>query len=289
MKIKLRLLCLRDALQTLKTDSVVSKVCDLDSVVFELDSEDEILDRILALTKNSSGIWFNTYMHFTQKEISHARYFQLEPRKLVYETEKDYELNFSRLAKVPSIRTRSKCEIKLLDSVALSKIKLKKNMVAGIDEWTAEFVITSEVAAIFHKNGLTGFDLKQVYNPKTGKDYEDYFLLYSDNILPLIELDSTIVDKGNEEECFRSLGCLVYDFQSEEMLKDFNRTAENLSSNFMPLWVVSATVRDCFLRNKCKGGAFLPVMEKGRKMYEDYSTKWQSLIQRVSINPKNTF
>lgn len=289
MKIILRLFCSSATTKILEQDSTVAEACDLGSIVLELDSDDQMLDRVLELTQTSPGISFHSYMQFTKKEMSQAKYFELEARKTVHETGQDYELNYAYLQGLKFIEKRSNCKIKLLDRVALSKIKLKENMVAGIDEWTAEFLITSEIAAIFKKEQLTGLDLKQVYNPKTTMNYEKYSLLYSDNIMPPLEIDPTIISKENEEGCFHELGCLVYDFQSDEMVKDFNRTAEDLSSNHMPLWVVSARVRECFMRHKLKGWAFLPVMEKGSKMYQDYLNKWESLIQRISINPNNRF
>ncbi len=44
-------MCRQDTRSVLKKDSVVVNACDLDAVVFETDSESEIFDCILKLTK----------------------------------------------------------------------------------------------------------------------------------------------------------------------------------------------------------------------------------------------
>ncbi len=292
MKFKLRVTCPGDAIQMLSQDKEVADAFDLSFGPIETDSEDAILDRILDITQNSSGLWFNPIMTFTKKEIDKARFFQLECRKTVHETDRDYELNSSRLAKRPFIHTTDQCKIKLIDEVALSRIKLKPNMVAGVDEWTAEFIITSTVAGCFEKEKLSGLALKPVLNPKTGAYHDEFHMLYTESIMPPVEYDRTIqrLEKEiHEEGGFRNLGCLTYDFEKTVPDADFNRTSENFSSNFMPIWVVSARVRECFARNKLRGWAFRPVLEKGSKLQSTYLEKWQSLFERISINPQNIF
>ncbi len=292
MKIKLRITCPADVIHLLALDEAVADAFDLSFGLIETDSEDAILDRILVITQNSSGLWFNPIMTFTKKELAGSRFFELECRKTVHENDRDYELNSSRLETVKFIHTTDRCKIKLLDEVALTRIKLKPNMVAGVDQWTAEFIITSTVAKCFEKEKLTGLALKPVLNPKTGAYHDEFHMLYTDSIMPSVEYDRTIKSLEKEipeEGGFRELGCLTYDFGEDVPKSDFNRTAENFSSNFMPIWVVSARVRECFTRNKLRGWAFRPVLEKGSELHRMYLEKWQSLFKRISINPRNRF
>jgi hypothetical protein len=72
-------------------------------------------------------------------------------------------------------------------------------------------------------------------------------------------------------------------------LEDLNRTAENFSNNYMPLWVVSARVRACVLAAKLKGWAFRPVLEPGTPLHEAYRTLWSDLLSRTAVNPRNRF
>lgn len=292
MKIELRIVCPADANDVLEQDETIANTVNLKAGVIDIDSEDELLDRILYVTRDTSGIWFNPGMSFTRAEVAQSRYFQLECRKVVNETNHDYELNSSRLDEVELIQTTDQCKIKLLDKVALSRIKIKPNIVAGIDQWTAEFLITSTVANIFEQEQLTGLSLRPIFNPKTRKDHKEYLQLYTENIMPPVEHDLTIYSLEKEipeEGGFRELGCLTYDFREVVPKYDFNRTAENFSSNFMPFWVVSARVRECFVRNKLRGWAFRPVIEKGSEFQNAYLAKWQSLFDRISINPLNHF
>ncbi len=292
MKIKLRTVLPADAKDLLARDKTISDNLNLNSGVVEIDSANELLDRLLHATKNSSGIWFNPVMSFTKKEMDASRFFQLESRKTVNETEKDYELNSARLEQLDFIHTTDRCRIKLLDRVALSRVNLKPNMVAGVDQWTAEFVIASGVASVFEENRFSGMDLRPVFDPKTGSNRDDCRLLFTSNIMPPVEYDTTVQSVEHEipeEGGFRKLGCLSYHFAQGPPKEDFFRTAENFSGNFMPFWVVSARVRRCFVENKLLGWAFRPVLEKESQYHNAYLKKWQNLIERISINPRNHF
>ena len=160
-------------------------------------------------------------------------------------------------------------------------------MVAGVDEWTAEFIIGSAVARAFEDEGFTGYSLRPVWNPKTVEEHKDVFQLYSEAIMPPAQLDLTTppADGGG----VRQLGCLVCQIDAGAQLPDFNRTAEDWSSNSMPLWVVSQRVRNCFRRNKFRGWAFRPVVEAGSELHGEYLTMWQDVFERVSTNPRNFF
>ena len=293
MNLRLRITCPPDdALKILAQDEVIARAFDLKSLVFEIDSEDELFYRILLLTKNTTGISFNPIMLFSKSEVDQTRYFQLECRKVVNEFGPDYEINSSRMKKMKFISTIGHCKIKLLDQVALSKINLKPNMVAGVDQWTMEFIITAAVAKKFEDDKLLGLNLKPVFNPKTGKHHSGFFQLYTDHVLQPIVRDATILDHKEEipeEGGLRELGCLTYNFHESFSIFDFNRTAENFGSNYMPLWVVSDRVRRCFVHNKLRGWAFRPVIEKGSEIHKLYLMKWESLLDRMSINPLNKF
>ena len=88
----------------------------------------------------------------------------------------------------------------------------------------------------------------------------------------------------------RALACLSYDFAETVPAGDFFRTAENWSSNDMPLWVVSRRVREVFLRHKLRGWAFRPVLEVGSSLHADYLEKWQNLMRQLTAsNPSHFF
>lgn len=218
-----------------------------------------------------------------------ARYFQLECRKLLKEGPGDYEINIVRLRGLPLLHTRGG-KIRLLDRVALRGASLKPNEVGCAGDWMAEFVVAREAGRIFDKEELTGFALRSVLDPKTGKDYDDLFQLYTENLMPRAELDLTTPPLPGEHKP-RQLACLTYDFSQEpEPTSDFNRTAEAWSSNDMPVWIVKGRVRDVFTRNKLRGWAFRPVLEEGTELRKTYLAKWRELMDRIQeSNPRHFF
>ncbi len=290
MKISLRVMCRQDAISVLKKDPVVVDACDLDEIVFEIDSENEIFDRILKLTKNTAGLWLNSIMNFTRSELSQVEYFQLECRgSIVNENDKDYALNSSRLKEVEFIKKSDWAKIKIIDRIAFHKISLKPNKIGCASEWMAEFVIPKTIGEIFKKAGLKGFSLQPILNTKNGTNYEDYFQLYTENIMPPAELNLTTPKLSDYDDDLRQIGCLTYNQLNDEKISDFNRTAENWSSNSIPVWIVKRAVLECFKHNKLRGWAFRPVLIKDTGLYNAYIIKWKSLFERISVNPNNSF
>lgn len=291
MKIKLRLMFQRDSVAALAHDSKVRSSFNLDNPYLETDSEDEILDHILELTRNTSGCWINPVMEFSRLELEQVRYFQLECRKSVKETARDKKLNGELIKAASFTCTGGRFRIKVLDSLSLSKASLKSNEVACIGDWMPEFIAAEQVGRIFLREGFTGLWLKPVSNTETGFGHEEIVHLYSDKIMPMavIDLSTPSVEVENVEGGFRQLGCLTYDLQVRDEVADFNRTAENWSSNYMPAWIVSSRVKECFERERFRGWAFRPVLERKTDLYSVYLARWDQLIKRIAVNPRNRF
>jgi hypothetical protein len=291
LKINLRILCKKDAKATLVKDAEVAAACDLRGPTLDLDEGHPLFDRILVLTKGTEGCWFNPLMEFTKAETGAVRFFQLECRKLVREGPGDYEVNVARLRSLPFLETGGGRKIRLLERIALRCASLKANEIACAGDWMAEFVAHREAGRIFESEGLTGLSLRPVFDPKAGKDYEDLFQLYTDSLMPPVELDlTTPPHPDSPAKKPRQLACLTYDFgKGNEPVSDFNRTAEAWSSNDMPAWVVTSRVREVFTRNKLRGWAFRPVLEKGTDLHAAYLAKWQDLIDRISASNTRHF
>lgn len=275
----------------LARDPLVSSSFDLDSY-FWIDAESEMLERLLELTKHTSGFRLTSEMQFEAAELSAVEYYQLVNRKTVKESALDNSINIVNLHATDFLVTGDKLRIKLLTKIALSKINLKPNMVGHLDEWAEEFIITDLVAGVFGKCGLSGFDALPILNPKTRENHQNYFQLYAGNILPPAVRDASVVEiesRFAEEKQLRHLGCLTYEMDSCVTVKDFNRTAEPWSSNNLPVWVVSKGVVQCFRQNKLKGWAFRPVLDKQGDLYAEYIKKWTILRHKISLNPRNRF
>ncbi len=289
MKVSLRILCQKDAVAALARDPEVARTCDLSATVFDLAADSPIFARLLELTTSTSGAWLNPVTEFTSAELSSVRFFQLEGRKLVREGPGDYDINIARLRARPVIRS-GPFRIRLLDSLALSKVTLRPNEVACAGDWTAEFIVSRAVGRIFADEGLEGFALRPVTSPRSNLAHPDVALLYTEALLPQAVLDVTTPVHPDEEGGHSELGCLSYDFSAGLPTGDFFRTGENWSSNQMPVWVVSGRVRDVFRRHKLRGWAFRPVLEIGTPLHASYLATWRDLMGRVAAsNPKHFF
>ena len=291
MKIRLRILANKDAVDVLARDPAVASACDLTNVVFELDAADPIFERILELTRQTSGCWINPWMQFTAAELAACRWLQLESRKVLREGPRDYEINIATLRSVPVLATISG-RIRLIDRISLHRARLKPNEIASAAEWMAEFVIHRGVKQVFEEAGLTGYSLRPLLNSATGMTYDDLFQLHTTHLMPAAEIDVTTPPHPDETDRRpRQLACLTYDFERAALpATDFNRTAEAWSSNDMPLWVVSFRVREAYTRAKLRGWAFRPVLERGTALHIVYSRTWDDLVGRIrESNPRHHF
>lgn len=266
----------------------------------ELDSDDPRVDRMIELTKDTPGLMLQSTMSFTEGEMAQARYFQLVCRSTVSMRDREADeynaRHRARLEALPFHRARGRLlRIKLLDTIELSRVTVKPNVVAGVGEWGDEYIVGRAVAKAFEQAELTGYELRPIPNPKTGKVHPDHFHLYCESIMPPAEMDSTTLppnlgpDRLTRRESPRQLGCLTYRLNGAERLCDFNRTTEDWFGEALPTWVVTARVRECFLRHRLKGWEFRPVLEAGTAMHRQYLALWEDLLRRVAVNPGNRF
>lgn len=291
MKIVLRTTWKKDVQVAISEDNELSTKIDPENA-FYFDVDSAIFDRFLSVTKDKSGSWFTPIMDFDKDELSEIKFFNLICRKAVKETSADNEYNHGKVDETPLKITSEKIGIKLVKGISFSNLKTKPNVIAGAD-WMEEYIIHEFTAGLFRDAALSGFETIPIYNNKRDQFYEEYFQLYTDNIMPLATKNiATIFDKRIVDGVYywlRNLGCLVYDFKKNHELMDFNRTAENWSSNNMPLWIVSSRVKEIYEMNKLKGWEFNPVLEEFSDIYKSYLDKWVDLFHRVKENPNNKF
>lgn len=286
MKINLRILFQQDAIRPLLETGEFNED-ELQNIVIDLDADSPRLAVFLEATKRCSGNWFNPLMIFSKKELDQAEYFQLDCRKTVGESPRDMEWNQRHVESLQRIRTVAGLDIYLPHRIAASKIKnIKSNMVAGVGQNLQEYIVPDNVGAAFAAAGLEGYSLLPFYDSRTEEAHVDVRQLYSNSIMPAAVLDRSTppADRG-----LRQLGCLVYEDLDSHAVTDFNRTAEDWAAGNMPLWVVSVRVREVFQRNKFRGWAFRPVLEKGSEMHAEYLRLWDDLFARVAVNPQNFF
>ena len=190
------------------------------------------------------------------------------------EAERDSDMNLARIQACDFYRTAGRrLRIKLIDRIVLSRVALKPDTVAGVGEWLAEFIVGRAAAEAFGAAQLTGYTLRPIFQTRSGRPYQDYSHLHSESIMPGVRFDVTtpIVENDPPDEGGRQqLGCLTYSLRGDETICDFNRTAEDWSSNWQPVWVVTARVRKCILHHKVKGWVFRPVLDEGSALQQHY-------------------
>jgi hypothetical protein len=288
MRITIRALCTKEVDDAFLGDEAPEAVVRLP----DLDASSAEFDRLLEVSKSGRGCWFNSWMEFTAQELAQCRFFQLECRgKIVREKGGDWDLNIARLRSLPFIKAGPGARIRLLDRIALRGASVMPKAVACATDWMAEFVVSKEVGRIFESEGLTGFTLRPVYDTKKKADYETFFQLYTDHIMPRALVDATTLTyAGNTADDRRQVACLTYDFAGSPPPGDFYRTAEAWSNNDMPVWIVSARVRELVARHKVRGWAFRPVLEAGTPLQLAYAQLWGDVFTRVAAsNPRHHF
>lgn len=282
--------------------------------IFDLDAASERFTQYLELTRHhKEGTWFNPWMEFAEAELGQCDFVQPLCRGPVFaETDADYKQTRQWLDSASEIATVHGFKVKLLKRVCVKDRKLKPNVIAGVLQWTPDFILPTEIVNIFKQSQLKGFSVREVFNRKAQLPFQDYHLLYSDQFMPAatrvvfppasIPLEERFKDKfkkagissmrareldQHDLQEFRLYGCLCYETLNRKNLKDFNRTAEPWASNDFPLWVVSQRVRDIYREHKLKGWLFQPVLEKGSKLYEEHKLLWNGFVGAIQVNRAN--
>ena len=233
----------------------------------------------------------NPWMTFTAKDLASTEFHQVRSRKTVEDSQQDYERMFDDIELLPWIGEDPKRRYKIQEQVYLSKVRLKPNQVAGVGQWTAEYVVPGVVRRLFEVAGFDGIEFRPVINSRTGSPHDDYYHLYSGHALAARELDIAspeVVSNRADEQGYDALGCLCYERRVLEHARDFNRTGEAMIGFRFPGWVVRASVSELFRDKKLRGWAFEPVLEVHSEAYQDYTNLWSSFWAMLARCRKHT-
>ena len=124
-------------------------------------------------------------MEFTEEELDQCDFLQPLCRGPVFaETDADYKQTRKWLDADSVIETIDGFNVNLLKQVCVKDRKLKPNVIAGVLQWTADFILPTEIVKLFNQSQLTGFSVREVFNRKAQVPFKDYHLLYSDHFMP---------------------------------------------------------------------------------------------------------
>ena len=282
--------------------------------VFDLNAASDRFTEYLEITRNEKeGTWFNPWMEFSEEDLDQCDFLQPVCRGPVFaETDADYNQTQKWLDTASTVEIIKGSKVRLLERVCVKDRKLKPNVIAGVLQWTPDFILPTQIVEIFRQSQLEGFSVREVHNRKAQSPFRDFHLLYSDHFMPAatrvvtppkgLSLEERFGDvfenqgisltraeelDQQDRENVSLYGCLCYESLNSENLKDFNRTAEPWASNDFPLWVVSRRVREIYRDHKMKGWIFEPVLEKGDELYDDHSQLWKVFVDAIQVNRAN--
>jgi len=294
MKLKAHLFPLGDDSSELLVGLIPEDAREIVSARWSVALDDPVLPKILRGGDSTSGFWVSAESILAAAELRELSHFEVICRKFIPESSKDYDLNMAECLRTPLVDYGAESPIRLVDSLYLSRISLKPNMVGGIGDWSGEYVAGSGVAGAFKSGDLSGVTFLPVLNPKTDAPHSEFFQIYSDHVLGPAEIDCSIErvqgDESGEHGGLRHLGCLSY---REEILlerPDFLRTAEPWDGWWgWPAWVVSSRVVNTFRERKLRGWAFRPVLVADSQLYSAYLSQWTRLHELVSQCSRSKF
>ena len=244
------------------------------------------LQRVLEDADGADGLGVSAGAVLSKPEFQSLPFRELMCRSTARESDRDYELNNAACTATPLQDFGAEEPIRLFQGISLSRVKIKPNYVAGVGEWTDEYVLARGVQQVFEQAGLSGYSLAPVLNPKTGAPWPEIAQLYSSSVLPRSMRDASVdrIQSRHESEDgkLRLLGCLAYAPSDLEGRPDFNRTGEPWRWWGLPSWVDSSRVEHVFRQSGLRGWAFRPVFLAGTKLYEEYLGAWQDLRRLVS-------
>jgi hypothetical protein len=252
-----------------------------------------VLERALEAADGADGLGVSAGAILSKPELESLPFRELMCRNTAPESPRDHELNHAACAASPLQDFGAEEPIRLFQGLSLSRVKVKPNFVAGVGEWTDEYVLGTAVQRVFAAAGLSGYSLVPVVNPKTGSPWPEIAQIHSSSVLPGSMRDASIerIESrfGSENGKLRLLGCLAYAPVDLEGRPDFNRTGEPWRWWGLPSWVVSARVEHVFKQFRLRGWAFRPVFVGGSKLYAEYLGAWHELRRLVCTTAKSSF
>lgn len=291
MQIHLRALAAASTFQTLERAGLMELVRgDRGDIHLDLAWADpasaDFLRRAAALAKFDLNPW----MEFTRGEIAAANYLLVRCRGVARDTDADFRRTREAINQLPWTGDDPSRRFRIPRQLFLSRLKLRPNQIAGVGEWTAEYIAATHVCAGFQEAGLSGLTGLPVYQTKSNQPFEGVVQLYCSSILPHRLIDVASLPIGSTrlpgrfrldatEQAFHAWGCLCYSPAALAAASDFNRTGERMVAFEFPEWVVSQRVRSVYQARYFKGWAFAPVLEEGTELFDRYEALWRSLYK----------
>ena len=249
------------------------------------------LESFLRTSAGSGAFDLNLWMQYTPTEIKVARFLSVRPRKLVIESESEYQAMRRDIDATPWTGVDPLYRCRLPRQIMLSCIKLKPNQIGVVGHWSVEFIVPVGVRDLFEAADFSGVEFRPVLRGPNGPPRDDFYQLYTEDLLEdrVIDISSPEIQSDlAEERGYDVMGSYCYETPTLDSAADFNRTGENNVSFEFPDWIVSNRVRELYTENGLKGWAFEPVFEAGSEKYAAYVELWASLFDMLADIGRHT-
>ena len=276
--------------QAVSENPVLGKLADPDSHI-SMDAGSESFEEYLRICKAvGERIPFWPSMIIEKSELDQVELFELSSSGLVLrESDAVTDYNLDYLESLPLRETAADASIRLIPKAFKKNISFPPATIYALSDWSDEYILSTGVKQLFKESGLTGFEGKPIFSLE-GREIPDYFLLYTDSILPPVVRDKTVLVSGlmPKRRDFRRLGYFCYDLNQIVDRVDFHRTAEPFCSHATTSMIVSRKAKECIESNKIKGVKFKPVLSKHSSLYQCHLRLWEevfSLLEKHSTIP----
>ena len=277
--------------ERISLDSALGGRIDVTQFRFPIDSESSDFLQIVDLAmKLDLGLYWTPWIEYSTGELRECRWFEIWPRKRVFESEADRQVNQSRFNESVNVETLPGLFVRIQPSIRLCKIKLSSDSIGNLGENSMELIVGARAAEALSKASLRGYDLKPIETGRNGEVHADFWFLFTNNFLPCrANRDLTIVGDERILESaggLRRLGSLSYLAHSIPLDSDAFRTAEGWHGG-QPLWIVSRRFTEIFKVNSLKGLSFRPVLSIDTPLYRRYRECFERLFSLMAENSKN--
>jgi hypothetical protein len=290
MKFKLKLFLRDDLRERLKKDASISSKFDVDNAAFTwINYDSDVVLSIFKLSEGTQGVRVHVLVELTKKELSQVPLFEVDARRVVHQPDEVEEKNEEYIGTCTYINTSGRTKLRIRDKIYLKSLKLKEDVIASI-EFGEGYFCSSSVSRLLKNYDFTGYCEYPVIDFKDNSPLENYNLIGSENILPPLSEDMTIVtlkESPSDNVTFRRFGLASYNDDDLINAKDFNLSGESYGEDGCGLLIVSSRVRDVIKQNKIKGVAFTPILSRSTKLYSEYIKQFETLFRMLSVNPAN--
>ena len=286
-------------------------------VIFNLEASDERFKEYLEIsTSAKEGTWFNPRMEFTESELDRCDYFRPVCRGPVFkESDADYKQTTKYYESLSPVEPTPGHRVKLFDRLWVKARKLRGDTIAGAKEWLGEYIFPREVADIFDKSDLQGYEWKEVVDRKAKKPFAHLRLLYTNRFMPKAQIvvhppkptpfaarmgetmrrvgltseqvESVSQKVESEDRRERLYGCVCYKTLPQVGSSGFFRTIELWGGAWSPLWVVSRKVHEVYREHRMRGWVFRPILEEDSELFQTHKELWEQFFHAIRVNPAN--